>query len=226
MPESSPGIRERILEAAFSGFMRLGYGGTSTAEIARLARVSKRDLYANFSSKQAMLAACVTERAERMRRPLALPAPTDRDSLHRALVEFGTAIVREVSRPEVLATYRLAIAEAENAPDVARTLDRHGREANFGALIDLLTAASAQGLLGSGEPADMAGLFASVVMGGGLLVRLLMRLAPEPTAAEAQQRAELAAKCLFALYGAGGSSISRPAKRGGIDLEPNREALP
>ena len=68
MSESHPSIRERILEAAFSAFMRLGYGGTSTAEIARLARVSKRDLYANFSSKQAKLAACVTERAERMRR--------------------------------------------------------------------------------------------------------------------------------------------------------------
>ncbi len=132
MSATPPTIRERILEAAFSAFMRLGYGGTSTAEIARLARVSKRDLYANFSSKQAMLAACVTERAGRMQRPLDLPAPTDRDTLYRTLVEFGAAIVREVSRPEVLATYRLAIMEAENAPDVARTLDRHGREANAG----------------------------------------------------------------------------------------------
>ena len=203
MSETSPSIRDRILEAAFNAFMRLGYGGTSTAEIARLARVSKRDLYANFSSKQAMLAACVTERAERMRRPLTLPAPSDRGSLHRTLVEFGTAIVREVSRPEVLATYRLAIMEAENAPDVARTLDRHGREANLGALIGLLTAARTQGLLGSGEPADIAVLFVSVLMGGGLLVRLLMRLAAEPDEAEARERAELAAKCVFGLYSAG-----------------------
>jgi len=204
MSENPPSIRERILEAAFSAFMRLGYGGTSTAEIARLARVSKRDLYANFSSKQAMLAACVTERAERMRRPLDLPAPRDRDSLHRTLVEFGTAIAREVSRPEVLATYRLAIMEAENAPDVARTLDRHGREANLGALIDLLAAACAQGLLGSGEPAEMAGVFMSLLMGGGLLVRMLMRVTPEPGEEEARQRAELAANCLFRLCGVAG----------------------
>jgi AcrR family transcriptional regulator len=202
MSENPPSIRERILEAAFSAFVRLGYGGTSTAEIARLARVSKRDLYANFSSKQAMLAACVTERAERMRRPLELPAPTDRDSLHRTLVEFGMAIVREVSRPEVLATYRLAIMEAENAPDVARTLDRHGREANLEALIDLLTEARARGLVASGEAADMAGLFLSLLMGGGLLVRLLMRVTSEPGETEARQRAELAAKCLFGWYGA------------------------
>src|SRR5258708_6745996 len=74
MSASTLTIRERILEAAFTAFMRFGYGGTSTAQIARLARVSKRDLYANFGSKQAMLASCVTERAERMRRPLELPA--------------------------------------------------------------------------------------------------------------------------------------------------------
>jgi len=204
MSSSPPTIRERILDAAFGAFMRLGYGGTSTAQIARLARVSKGDLYANFGSKQAMLASCVAERAERMRRPLDLPEPTDQDSLHRTLTEFGMAVVREVSRPEVLATYRLAILEAENAPDVAHTLDRHGREANNAALIELLSAASTQGLLGSGEPADMAGLFLSLLMGGGLLVRLLMRVAPPPGEAEAQQRAELAAKCLFGLYGAAG----------------------
>ncbi|MGA3005114.1 MAG: TetR/AcrR family transcriptional regulator [Acetobacteraceae bacterium] len=204
MSSSPPTIRERILDAAFGAFMRLGYGGTSTAQIARLARVSKRDLYANFGSKQAMLASCVAERAERMRRPLDLPVPTDQDSLHRTLTEFGMAVVREVSRPEVLATYRLAILEAENAPDVAHTLDRHGREANNAALIELLSAASTQGLLGSGEPADMAGLFLSLLMGGGLLVRLLMRVAPPPGEAEAQQRAELAAKCLFGLYDAAG----------------------
>jgi AcrR family transcriptional regulator len=204
MSETPPSIRDRILEAAFNAFMRLGYGGTSTAEIARQARVSKRDLYANFSSKQAMLAACVTERTQRMRRPLSLPAPTDRDSLHRTLVEFGSALVREVSRPEVLGTFRLAILEAENAPDVARTLDRHGREANHGALIELLTVARTRGLLSCGEPAEMAGLFISVATGGGLMVRLLMRLVAEPDEAEVRKRAELAAKCVFGLYGAAG----------------------
>jgi AcrR family transcriptional regulator len=204
MSASTPSVRERILDAAFNAFMRFGYGGTSTAQIARLARVSKRDLYANFGSKQAMLAGCVAERVERMRQPLALPVPADRDTLHRTLVEFGIAIIREIARPEVLATYRLAIIEAENAPDVALTLDRYGREANAGALVDLLTMACAQGLLGWGEPADMAGLFLSVVMGGGLLVRMLMGVAQAPTETDARRRAEDAARCLFGLYGAAG----------------------
>jgi AcrR family transcriptional regulator len=204
MPESPPTIRERILEAAFNAFTRLGYSGASTSQIARLARVSKRDLYAHFGSKQAMLAACVIERAERMRRPLGLPTATDRDALRRTLIEFGMTVMREVGRPEVLATYRLAILESENAPDVAITLDRHGREANVGAMIDVVAAARAQGLLGEGDPADMAGLFLSVLMGGGILVRMLMRVAPPPDEAEARQRAETAAWSLLRLYGGTG----------------------
>jgi AcrR family transcriptional regulator len=204
MPETTPTIRERILEAAFGAFMRLGYGGTSTAQIARLARVSKRDLYANFGSKQAMLASCVAERAERMRRPLELPAPTDRQSLERTLIEFGTGVVREVSRSEVLATYRLAITEAENAPDVALTLDRYGRGANTAALGELVTAARGKGLLSQGDTAEMAGFFLSLLLGHGLLVRLLMGVAEPPSEAEARQRAELATKCLIGLYGATG----------------------
>jgi AcrR family transcriptional regulator len=205
MSDATPPIRERILEAAFDTFMRFGYSGASTAQIARLARVSKRDLYAHFGSKQAMLAACVSERAGRMRRPLSLPTPTDRKGLNEALIQFGTAVMRELSQPEVLATFRLAIAEAENAPEVAITLDRHGRAATAEALIALLSGARERGLLGGGEAADMAGLFTAVLTRDGILVRMLMRVAEPPTEAEARQRAAAAAACLFRTYGAAGS---------------------
>jgi AcrR family transcriptional regulator len=201
MSSTNLSIRDRILDAAFTAFMRLGYQGVSTAQIARLARVSKRDLYAQFGSKQAMLAVCVAERVDRMRRPLTLPAPSSLPALSQTLMEFGTVVVREISRPEVLATYRLAIVEAENAPDVAITLDQHGREANGKALTGLLTTARDQGLLRGAEPADMAEMFLAVLMSGGILVRMLMRLAVAPDEAEARQRAETAATTLLRLYG-------------------------
>jgi AcrR family transcriptional regulator len=194
-------MRERILDAAFTAFMRHGYGGASTAQIARLAQVSKRDLYAHFGSKQAMLACCVIERAERMRHQLSLPMPTDSKGLRETLIAYGTAVLLELGRPEVLATYRLAILEAENAPDVALTLDRHGRVENNEALIGLLAAARDRGLLGGGEPADIADLFQGVLMGGAVLVRMLMRVVPPPAEAEARRRAEAAVSSLFRLYG-------------------------
>ncbi len=184
--------RERILGAAFHAFMERGYAGASTLDIARRARVSKRDLYAEFGSKQAMLAACITERVGRMRLPLELPVLRSREALAATLVAFGQTLLREVSRPEVLAVYRLAIAEAEHAPELARTLDALGRAANLSALRDWLVATQAAGLLGPGDAAAMADTFLSSLWSGGLLVRLLLRVVTAPDDAECERRARLA----------------------------------
>jgi len=207
MAENTPSMRERILEAAFTAFMRHGYSGASTARIARLAQVSKRDLYAHFGTKQAMLSHCVIERARRMQHPLTLPAPTDTKGLYDTLSGYGTAVLVEVTRPEVQATYRLAILEAENAREVGLALDQHGRAENTAALIGLLTAARDRGLVAGGEPAEMADLFQSILTGQGIMVRILMRVAAAPTEAEARQRAEMAARALLRVYGGAGGAV-------------------
>src|SRR5262249_11007767 len=73
--------RERILGAEFRSFTERGYAETSTLEIATRAKVSKRDLYAIFGSKQAILLACIPSRTDQMRLPLDLPVPKDRAML-------------------------------------------------------------------------------------------------------------------------------------------------
>jgi AcrR family transcriptional regulator len=201
VPNAPLPVRRRILDAAFTAFMHSGYEGASTAEIARLAKVSKRDLYAHFPGKQAMLAACVTERAHRMRRPLLLPAPQDPSSLRETLVQYGMAVVRELSQPEVLATYRLAVLNAETAPDVALTLDQLGRADATGALTALLLTACRQGLLHGAEPEEMALIFNAILMRGGIQIRMLMRVANAPAEKDIRQRAEVAATCLWRLFG-------------------------
>src|SRR5207253_475881 len=105
-------VRQRILEAAFSAFMERGFAETSTLEIATRARASKRELYAEFGSKQDMLLACIRQRAERLKLPVDLPEISDRATLERALVTFGTQLLYEVSDPAVVAVFRLAISEA------------------------------------------------------------------------------------------------------------------
>jgi len=64
---AEPSLRERVLKAAFEVFRKRGFSSASTLEIATRAKVSKRDLYALFGSKQAMLGACIKERAGHMR---------------------------------------------------------------------------------------------------------------------------------------------------------------
>src|SRR5262245_7689124 len=83
-------IRERILNAAFSLFAESGFSTTSMLDIVTRARVSKRDLYALFQNKHAVLAACIHERTGRMRRPLdtAAPVPQTRDAWSTLLVDF------------------------------------------------------------------------------------------------------------------------------------------
>ena len=53
--------RQRILDAASDVFLECGFEQTSTAEIARRAKVSKRELYFHFADKRALLAAVITE---------------------------------------------------------------------------------------------------------------------------------------------------------------------
>ena len=118
-------VRERILEAAFAAFRKSGYATASTLEIASRARVSKRELYALVGNKQEMLIACISERAKRFRVPADMPVLRDRETLEQVLASFGTKLVREVSDPTVIAVFRLAIAEAVQAPEVARALDSY-----------------------------------------------------------------------------------------------------
>src|SRR3984957_4394906 len=59
-------VRERILDAAFTAFIKSGYATASTLEIATRARVSKRELYALVGNKQETLIACISERAKRL----------------------------------------------------------------------------------------------------------------------------------------------------------------
>jgi AcrR family transcriptional regulator len=195
--DQSP-VRQRILDAAFAAFIGRGYAATSTLQIATLAHVSKRELYVLVGNKQEMLVACITERAGRMRLPTDLPAPRDRKTLTRVLVSFGAQLLREVSDPTVIAVIRLAIAEAERAPEVARALDSIGRETSRTALRDMLAKARSSGLV-SGDLAEMAEQFMALLW-GNLMVSLLLRVADPPSSDEISRRARNATAAFLQLY--------------------------
>src|SRR5262245_13412975 len=195
---SSP-VQERILGAAFGAFTKVGYAETSTLQIAKRAKISKRDLYANFSSKHAVLAACIKSRADRMRLPPDLPTHTNRRILASALTAFATNLVREVSHPSVIATFRLAIVEATRSPEIAQALDAAGRDATRGALAELLANAQSAGLIGPGEPMELATQYLGLVW-EGLMVGLLLGVAGRPEPAEAERRAKKATVAFMQLY--------------------------
>src|SRR5215813_7712510 len=184
-------VRQRILEAAFSAFMERGFAETSTLEIATRARASKRELYAEFGSKQDMLLACIRQRAERLKLPVDLPELSDRAALERALVAFGTQLLREVSDPAVVGVFRLAISEAVRSPEVARTLAGVAIAASREALREIMRRAIEARLLGGGAP-EMAEHFFGLLWGNRMLA-LLLNIAGRPSPKEIAARAERAA---------------------------------
>ena len=191
-------VRARILEAAFAAFTKRGYAASSTLEIATRARVSKRELYAVVGNKKEMLIACISARAERLRVPADLPVPQDRESLAQVLASFGTQLAREVTDPTVVAVFRLAIAEAVHAPEVAQALDSIGREASRAALRQVMARAQASGLL-TGRAAELAEQFGGLLW-GNLLVSLLLGVAERPSARELAARARDATTAFLQLH--------------------------
>jgi AcrR family transcriptional regulator len=190
--------RERILTAAFEAFQERGYAATSTLEIATRARVSKRELYALVGNKQKMLIAAIGERSRRLQARADMPMLRDRATLAQVLTAFGTQVVREVSDPDVVAVFRLAIAEAVQAPEVARTLDSLGRETSRAALRRIMSESRAAGLI-DGRPAELAEQFAGLLW-RDLMISLLLGVAQRPNLRAIEARARDAAEAFLRLH--------------------------
>lgn len=196
--ERSP--RQRIIEAAFRIFAEKGYESASTLAIATQAKVSKRDIYANFSNKQDMLLACIEGRGQRMNLGAALPRATSAAMLEKALASFASRLLVEVTDPIIITIYRLAIAEVARAPEIARTLDRIGRKASQQALTTWLAQAQQDELLGQGEAAALAAEFLALAW-NDLRTDLLLGVAPRPSAEALAEQARQAAAAFMRLHG-------------------------
>jgi AcrR family transcriptional regulator len=199
--------RRRILQAAMQTFREYGFAAATTLDIATRARVSKRELYALVGNKQAMLIACITERAKRLQAPADLPAPRDRQALAAVLASFGAQLLREVSEPTVIAIFRLAIAEAVHAPEVAQALDSIGREASRAALRQIMARARTSRLI-DGPPEGLAEQFRGLLW-CDLMVSLLLGVAERPGAREVGARAHNAAAAFLALHPMPNGNVTR-----------------
>ncbi|WP_186091732.1 TetR/AcrR family transcriptional regulator [Burkholderia gladioli] len=196
--ERSP--RQRIIEAAFRIFAEKGYESASTLAIATQAKVSKRDIYANFSNKQDMLLACIEGRGQRMNLGAALPRATSAAMLEKVLASFASRLLVEVTDPIIITIYRLAIAEVARAPEIARTLDRIGRKASQQALTTWLAQAQQDELLGEGEAAALAAEFLALAW-NDLRTDLLLGVGLRPSAEALAEQARQAAAAFMRLHG-------------------------
>jgi AcrR family transcriptional regulator len=194
-----PPRRRAMLIAAVNVLMEQGYARASTLEIATRARVSKRELYAEFGSKRGILEALIASSAKRMQVALEPAEIGDRHALAAALTAYGVSALTTLTNPYVLAMYRLAIAEAPANSELGSILDASGRQPNRHALVEIVRRGQAAGFLGPGE-ADRIGLQFFSLLIGDLMVWLLLDVEDPPTTAQIRANAEAATAGVLALH--------------------------
>jgi AcrR family transcriptional regulator len=115
--------RQAIIEAATEVFLRHGYVGATTDEVASRASVSKQTVYKQFGDKQRLFAEIIMATTADLVDTLsagiaaALDEPAD---LRTAFRDLARMFLRGLLRTDTLRLRRLVIGEADRFPDVGR----------------------------------------------------------------------------------------------------------
>ena len=164
LPEKSALQKERILNAASDVFLATGFEKTSTAEIARLAKVSKRELYLHFSDKRSLLAAVVKDLQSdiggRMDSLWASTQPMEDVLLNSAKIIQGFILSERFGK-----LIRIVAAEAYHSPKIATQFFEMGPSAGRGATARYLKQQMKQGNLRKADPMKAADDFLDLVVG-------------------------------------------------------------
>ncbi len=123
MPESVMADKRdhqgRILDAAAEIFLEKGFEETSTAEIATRAKLSKRELYSNFSDKRDILAAVITELQGQIQAEANISWSSGGE-LRTVLTKAGTGILKFVHSERFGKLLRIVAAQTFRDPVSAR----------------------------------------------------------------------------------------------------------
>ena len=138
----SPGAR-RIENAARRLFAQRGFAGTSMADVASAAGVSKATVFHHFRSKRALYEALVGDAMAGFREQI-VPLLDAGADLQGSLREFAAAHVDRLTRMQ--GTMRLIAREMmSGTPASGELLSGSGMAQNFSLLVDALRRGQAQG---------------------------------------------------------------------------------
>ncbi len=114
-PNRGTDHQKRIVEAASAIFLERGFEMTSTAEIAKRARVSKRELYAHFADKGALLAAVIVQLQDDVQSQVNISWSSSEDT-REVLTRAGCSILEFVSSQRFGKLFRIVAAESFRDP--------------------------------------------------------------------------------------------------------------
>ena len=158
-------IREMILSAAKTVFLRDGYGA-SLESIAAAAEVARQTVYNQFGSKEQLFAEVVQSVYQRMLTPIFVV--DHRGDLISMLTELGRHLMRVALNPDTLALQRIAMGEYRDTPALLRVVHTlrasHAIPALTDYLADYLRGQMQDGVIDAADPLLSAeAFFGSVI---------------------------------------------------------------
>ncbi len=173
----------RLLDIAQRHFLADGYLATSLDDIAREASIAKKTLYAHYGSKTGLFTAIV----DRIRdtwiselRGIVLLSK----SPEQVLQAVGLHLLDVGTRPDMIALYRLFLAEARRFPGLTRSnYDEHGAPRGMEPLLSYFRKAASEGTLKIDDVSLATEQFTSLVL-AGIRERLLANAAQRPNVGE------------------------------------------
>ena len=167
-----PERMRRVLEAAASQFIELGFERTSVDSVAQASGVSKMTVYSYFPSKEALFDACISQRCNGLF-DLFLQAQLDPAQPQDALTQVGTLFLDLMRHPDVLAMHRMMFASAATHPELCASFYAQGPAPAVQHLARYLEAADQAGALQVPHADRAANQFLSLFLGSEHLAGLL-----------------------------------------------------
>ncbi len=163
---------DRVLDCAISLFSQRGPDDVTMADISRSVGMSKRTLYALYSSREELMAAGLERIVDGLFRPLDPDkCGGELEDRLRNLLTFDSRLGNQSVPLELL---RVVIAEARNFPDVASRLSKKGPAQVSGLLCkELLLAAEAGEIAISPNEVPLAASLLVDMVVGNIIPRLL-----------------------------------------------------
>lgn len=113
-------LTDRIIQVATDAFVAEGYAATTVDTIVRLAGISKKTFYARFCDKAEVFDAVVTGYTERNIQNGEVAALVGHGDLAEQLYQLACHLLTWTLTPNVLGIYRVAMAESQRFPELAR----------------------------------------------------------------------------------------------------------
>ena len=160
--------RQAIIQAATEVFLRHGYLGATTDEVAARASVSKQTLYKHFADKEHLYAEVILDASAGVLDVLSSATVStlrDAQDVRKALRALADSFLSVLLQPDVLRLRRLVIAEADRFPEIGRAWFDRGFNRALVILGEAMQRLADRGLLrGLADPALAAYQFAGLVM--------------------------------------------------------------